>query len=248
MTPAPSTEVEELIERCLACLRGFVDLDMSEGTGSYTDQRHQAMGLLCALERSRLSGSTSTGGAAKSWRCFYCDEVFADEQSARDHFGSDDNTKEGCACQITRDEKGLVALLRQMWNEVNVYRTENDAQTKLFYSLGSDHAVALRRTEEAGYEKGLADGRAPSPGACQPPQWQEIASAPRDDAKIMLGIVRAGVLEEIHIGGYRFADSEDESDCWWSDQADDEIQPTHWARMLPEPLHRPAPPRGEKEE
>ncbi len=54
-----------------------------------------------------------------------------------------------------------------------------------------------------------------------------IETAPKD-AKILLGIVRKGGLEEVHIGGYRYAENEDEISCWWSDQADDEICPTHW--------------------
>lgn len=66
-------------------------------------------------------------------------------------------------------------------------------------------------------------------------EWRPIETADKDADSMMLGIVRRGVLEEIHVGGYRFAYDDDEVDCWWSDQCDDEIVPTHWMPL-------PAPP------
>ena len=65
--------------------------------------------------------------------------------------------------------------------------------------------------------------------------WKPISTADKDAHRLMLGIVRGAVLEEIHIGGYRYAINDDEVSCWWSDQCDDEICPTHWAEMLPAP-------------
>jgi hypothetical protein len=64
--------------------------------------------------------------------------------------------------------------------------------------------------------------------------WLPIKLADKDADRLMLGIVRNEVLEEIHIGGYRYAINDDEVSCWWSDQCDDEIAPTHW-RPLPSP-------------
>lgn len=71
--------------------------------------------------------------------------------------------------------------------------------------------------------------------------WQPIRTAPKYEGQIMLGIVRRGQLEEVHLGGYRFAVNEDEVSCWWSDQCDDEIVPTHWQP-------HPGRPSQEKEE
>ncbi len=67
--------------------------------------------------------------------------------------------------------------------------------------------------------------------------WKSIKTADKDAHRLMLGIVRKGVLEEIHIGGYRYALNDDEVSCWWSDQSDDEIVPTHWCEIpaLPTP-------------
>lgn len=65
--------------------------------------------------------------------------------------------------------------------------------------------------------------------------WQPIATADKNAPRLMLGTVRRGRLEEINIGGFRYATNEDEESCWWSDQNDDEICPTHWMPMPPEP-------------
>lgn len=70
--------------------------------------------------------------------------------------------------------------------------------------------------------------------------WQPIGTADKNAKKLELGISRNGVIEEIHVGGYRFAWNEDEVSCWWSDQCDDEIVPTHWRHYTALPL--PSPP------
>lgn len=78
-------------------------------------------------------------------------------------------------------------------------------------------------------------------------RWRPISTADKGAASLMLGIVRKGALEEIHIGGYRYAYNDDEVSCWWSDQADDEVCPTHWAPLPPSPLPASAPVKGETE-
>lgn len=65
--------------------------------------------------------------------------------------------------------------------------------------------------------------------------WKPIETADKDEGQLMLGIVRQGSLREIHIGGYRYAYNDDEVSCWWSDQADDEICPTHWMPLPASP-------------
>ncbi len=59
-------------------------------------------------------------------------------------------------------------------------------------------------------------------------RWQPIETADKDAHRLLLGVVRRDVLEEVHIGGFRYAINDDEVSCWWSDQCDDEIVPTHW--------------------
>lgn len=68
--------------------------------------------------------------------------------------------------------------------------------------------------------------------------WQPIATADKDQERLTLGIFRSGKLEEIHVGGYRHAYNDDDASCWWSDQCDDEIAPTHW---MPDLGGTPAP-------
>lgn len=65
--------------------------------------------------------------------------------------------------------------------------------------------------------------------------WMPIETADKDADQLLLGIVRKGRLEEVHLGGYRYAYNDDEVSCWWSDQADDEICPTHWCNVIPLP-------------
>ncbi len=66
-------------------------------------------------------------------------------------------------------------------------------------------------------------------------EWKPIDTADKDAPQLFLGIVRGGVLEEIHLGGYRWAINDDEVSCWWSDQGDDEIVPTLWMPAPPKP-------------
>lgn len=95
------------------------------------------------------------------WRCFHCDEVFTDRDEAADHFGVQiDGLAEDCACKLTQDQKGIVHMLREAWDELRSYHQE---ETRLIHEVEvivSRHTVALRNEEEKGYERGLRDGPA----------------------------------------------------------------------------------------
>jgi len=99
--------------------------------------------------------------AAKEWRCFHCDEQFTDPTEAMEHFG--DQLYDTPACQLTKDEKGLVGLLREAHFQLRRYQSEDSASYREFYSLGSAHSTALMREEEKGYARGLRDGRTEHP-------------------------------------------------------------------------------------
>lgn len=102
-----------------------------------------------------------TGELSKEWRCFHCDEVFTDAQAAADHFGVQiDGVADEVACQLTKDEKGIVAMLRDAHRRLDQYQMEDNASYREFYRLGAEHSTALIKAEEVGYEKGLKDGRA----------------------------------------------------------------------------------------
>lgn len=86
------------------------------------------------------------------WRCFHCGELCETVEAAEHHFGRMD----GCEpiCQVAAE------TYRALEREVQSYRSECDADTVLFYSLGAKHAAALREAEQTGYDRGLADAKA----------------------------------------------------------------------------------------
>lgn len=93
------------------------------------------------------------------WRCFHCDEVFTDQTEARDHFGC--SVYDTPACQLTKDEKGVVGLLRQALAELARYHEEDTDMIRETYKLGSKHETEKRQRGEDGYARGLRDARHP---------------------------------------------------------------------------------------
>ena len=89
-------------------------------------------------------------GKGKSWRCYHCDEVFVDEHRAGAHFGHD--VLAHPACTESADK------LRELEAELKRYREEDTDLDRKYHAMQADHAVALRREEEKGYERGLRDG------------------------------------------------------------------------------------------
>lgn len=90
------------------------------------------------------------------WVCFHCGEHFpgnlGGQKAARLHFGASiyDEPK----CQISAHR------LRVMEAELRRYRAEDTDLHRHIARLEADHAVALRREEEKGYARGLADAKA----------------------------------------------------------------------------------------
>lgn len=95
------------------------------------------------------------------WRCFHCGDAFtkAQERWAREHFGRADGELTVCQMRIP-GEHHLLSALRNAQDELARYRAEDGDLMRAIYAMSADHAGALRREEERGYEKGLADGRA----------------------------------------------------------------------------------------
>ncbi|MCW3477391.1 hypothetical protein [Limobrevibacterium gyesilva] len=92
------------------------------------------------------------------WTCFHCGETFTTPGSARDHFGADPLAEAGCQIKAG-EERGLLMALRRAEKELERYRAEDSAADRQFHAMRAAHARALIRAEEAGYEKGLKDGR-----------------------------------------------------------------------------------------
>lgn len=97
------------------------------------------------------------------WRCFHCGEAFtkAQERWAREHFGANEDAPPVCQMRVP-GEHHLLTILRKTQAELDAYRAEDTDLWRALYAQAADHAAALRREEERGYEKGLADGRARS--------------------------------------------------------------------------------------
>jgi hypothetical protein len=83
------------------------------------------------------------------WRCFHCDEVFADRESAALHFGA--SLVQQPACQIDMAEYRVM-------EETNRLHCEEDTDLhREIHRLHVVHRTALQREEENGYAKGLRD-------------------------------------------------------------------------------------------
>lgn len=95
----------------------------------------------------------------KCWRCFHCDDVFHTEMEARNHFGGTQESEPACRIKAA-GEFALLRALRNAEDELDRYRAEDSDVLRAMSSMQSDHAIALRREEEKGYERGLRDGRA----------------------------------------------------------------------------------------
>ena len=96
------------------------------------------------------------------WRCFHCDDVFTERNSAELHFGRDLDCEP--ACKIKRGAEGslLRALRNAEYEAADARRAIADECTdsaRAYYSQSTRHHQALMAAEEMGYERGLSDGR-----------------------------------------------------------------------------------------
>lgn len=98
------------------------------------------------------------------WRCFHCDATFTKAQFrwAREHFGGEDGDMPVCLIR-TAGETALLTALRHAEDELRNYYAEDSRIMRAMYAMQADHNCALRREEERGYAKGLADARKDTP-------------------------------------------------------------------------------------
>jgi hypothetical protein len=93
---------------------------------------------------------------AKEWRCFHCDDVFTSKVDAENHFGRWDGADPACRIKAP-GEFALLQALRNVEDQLTRYRVEDSDVMRARASMMSDHRQALRREEEKGYARGLAD-------------------------------------------------------------------------------------------
>lgn len=95
------------------------------------------------------------------WTCFHCGEHFpgnmGGQRAAQLHFG--DGPDREPVCKISAEDRGLVRRFRAMERELERYRDEDSDKDRQMAGMCADHARALQREEEKGYERGLRDGR-----------------------------------------------------------------------------------------
>lgn len=83
------------------------------------------------------------------WRCFHCDECFYTVEAAKEHFGSTERQQPACTIDI--------AEYRRMEQRMLAYNEEDADIHREMHARLSDHQLALKREEERGYAKGIAD-------------------------------------------------------------------------------------------
>lgn len=100
---------------------------------------------------------------AHGWTCFHCGENFTTPGGARNHFGFDPSSDPACIIKLGA-ERGLVGQIRKCEDEISslVFALHNESAEgiKAMRAQTSRHAAQITTAEEAGYEKGLSDGRA----------------------------------------------------------------------------------------
>jgi len=162
-----------------------------------------------------FNAAAQVGGkeAPPSWRCFHCDEVFTDREEAAEHFGyMEDGAAEATACQLTKDEKGLVGLLRDAWACLRRHHEEDTDLHRALFSLGSKAETDKRAWGDKEYARGLADGRAGLSTFIDPKDWDgdmlkafsDAAIVPKEghvDIRVGTGLAAAHALYVEKRGG-----------------------------------------------
>lgn len=107
------------------------------------------------------------------WRCFHCGATFtkAQERHAKHHFGSDDSSLPVCQMRIP-GEYHLLNILRKQEDELRAFYAEDTELWRALHAQAADHAEALRRAEERGYDKAVLDMKAQ--GYCADPQAHDL--------------------------------------------------------------------------
>ena len=216
------------------------------GTASY--EAHVALNeVIAAIRADARSKALEEENARPQWRCFHCDEVFTSFECAKEHFGSSEGCDPGCVEKLKGGEHGLLRRVRELEEQLIPYLHETSAVETYVHSLKADHAAALRREEERGYNKGVRDMRAEVETAearlaaarAEGRGWLLIETAPKDGRTFLACSMGPSPS---YFAGWRpggYAEPPEttlwcsDGDCWRAIQRPhDEWTPTHW-RPLP---------------
>lgn len=134
--------------------------DHAKAYPSWAERIRLANGWAAELEY----GEEREGVDDAGWTCFHCGETFTDLDAARDHFGASQTAAPGCLVKVSLGaERGLLTALREAEDTIARYMEDDTELHRALYQMQSRHSGALRTAEEAGYERGLKDGRSLEP-------------------------------------------------------------------------------------
>lgn len=146
------------------------DDDVRTVITSYFDSNglnNAKLGAANILDMLKQSGFVLTMRDQRAWRCFHCDSVFANPNLAAEHFGADPTAMP--ACKIAAHERHLVTYIRRLEDDLARYRAEDSDVMRSIQVLEASIGPRLQAAEEAGYAKGLRDGRRCATGSgCWP--------------------------------------------------------------------------------
>ena len=105
---------------------------------------------------------------ARTWCCFFCDEVFRSREKAALHFGCFDSCEpDTTACKLLPHQEKVLEYIRGLEDEIRQYQYENAPMLQAMWTLEADMRVKIKEAEEKGYTKGVADMQ--SQGYCVEP-------------------------------------------------------------------------------
>jgi hypothetical protein len=133
-----------------------------EALATMEKERNIFFGILERLAKAEQENEfLRRNGEPTSWRCFHCNEVFTDAESAALHFGSKQSQDSICTLDATN--------LRKIESQLESYQEEDTDLHREINKAKCEYQLALQRAEEAGYARGLKDA------ALQPlPRVEEI--------------------------------------------------------------------------
>lgn len=109
--------------------------------------KHEVRGFARAI----LVHQPAASFTAYHWRCFHCAELFTDEATAAEHFGT--RLYQQPACQID------IAEYRRMEETHRRHCEEDTDLHREIHRAHNDAATATRQAEERGYARGLEDAK-----------------------------------------------------------------------------------------
>lgn len=107
---------------------------------------------------------------AKSWRCFFCDEVFTDPREAQVHFGAEEHNT--VACKIMPHQQKIMEYIRYLETTIRSYIADRHADShpllQSVWVLQAQMDQKVRAAEEQGFARGVQAMRAQ--GFCPEPE------------------------------------------------------------------------------